>query len=116
MEKIEAMSTDEILSRLDRFGMPITSERFRRDAARHESADSEGERSLPSPSWGGAGEGSATRTLWPALILYIAVAVMITWPLTAQPGTGLPDGADTLLHYWNGWWVGEALRPRAQAR
>ena len=39
LSKIEAMSTDEILSRLDRLGLPITSERFRRDAARHDSAE-----------------------------------------------------------------------------
>jgi hypothetical protein len=38
-EKIEAMSTDEILAKLKRLGIPITPERFREEAARHDSAE-----------------------------------------------------------------------------
>lgn len=38
-EKIEAMSTDEILAKLKRLGIPITPERFREEAARHDAAE-----------------------------------------------------------------------------
>lgn len=44
------------------------------------------------------------------LLAYAAVAVATTWPLAARLTTHLPGGTtDTLVHYWNGWWVGRAL-------
>jgi hypothetical protein len=45
-----------------------------------------------------------------ALLAYVAAAVAITWPLAARSGTHLLAGSgDTLFHYWNGWWVRQAL-------
>lgn len=44
------------------------------------------------------------------LLAYVGVAVGITWPLTTQITTYLPGHTtDTLVHYWNGWWVQRAL-------
>jgi len=44
------------------------------------------------------------------LLAYASVAVGTTWPLAARITTHLPGGtADTLVHYWNGWWVWRAL-------
>jgi hypothetical protein len=44
------------------------------------------------------------------LVAYAGVAVATTWPLVARLSTHLPGGTtDTLVHYWNGWWVGRAL-------
>ena len=44
------------------------------------------------------------------LLAYASVAVATTWPLVARLTTHLPGGTtDTLVHYWNGWWVGRAL-------
>lgn len=38
------------------------------------------------------------------------VVVLATWPLVAKINTHLSGGTtDTLVHYWNGWWVGQAL-------
>jgi hypothetical protein len=55
----------------------------------------------------------ASPTWWTyavALLAYIGVAVGMTWPLTAQITTHLPGHTtDTLVHYWNGWWVQQAL-------
>ncbi|MEM7797896.1 MAG: hypothetical protein AAF633_01785 [Chloroflexota bacterium] len=36
-------------------------------------------------------------------------AILLTWPLAATLNTHLPEGTDSLVHYWNAWWVGEAL-------
>jgi hypothetical protein len=44
------------------------------------------------------------------LLVYIVVAAGATWPLAARLTTHLPDGTDTLLHYWNGWWTWQAVR------
>jgi len=45
-----------------------------------------------------------------AFLAYLGVAVVTTWPLAAQVTTHLPGGTtDTLVHYWNGWWAGQAL-------
>ncbi|MGC9358923.1 MAG: hypothetical protein ACP5G7_00935, partial [Anaerolineae bacterium] len=45
-----------------------------------------------------------------ASVTYAAAAVLVTWPLAARLGTHLPGpSADSLLHYWNGWWVKRAL-------
>ncbi|UCG23149.1 MAG: glycosyltransferase family 39 protein [Chloroflexota bacterium] len=41
---------------------------------------------------------------------YLILAVVLTWPLTSRLSTHLPDGTDSLLHYWNGWMTGQALR------
>jgi hypothetical protein len=49
---------------------------------------------------------------WTAVIFiaYASIAVLTTWPLVAQLSTQLPGQSDdTLLHYWNGWWVQQAL-------
>jgi hypothetical protein len=44
------------------------------------------------------------------LAIYAGVAVLTTWPLLTQITTHLPgNSTDHLLHYWNGWWVREAL-------
>jgi hypothetical protein len=44
------------------------------------------------------------------LLAYVGVAVGTTWPLAAQSTTHLPGHTlDTLFHYWNGWWVRQAL-------
>lgn len=41
---------------------------------------------------------------------YFAVAIITTWPLITQLATHLPSNSDdTLVHYWNGWWVQQAL-------
>ena len=43
-------------------------------------------------------------------IFFLAVAVLMTWPLAAELGAVLPGPSDdALLHYWNGWYVGDAL-------
>ena len=43
------------------------------------------------------------------IIFYFALACLLTWPLIQQISTHLPAGTDTLLHYWNGWWMWQAL-------
>ncbi len=51
--------------------------------------------------------------LWKVLplIAYVCVAVGATYPLIVEITTRLPGGTmDTLVHYWNGWWVRQALR------
>jgi hypothetical protein len=40
---------------------------------------------------------------------YFGLAILLTWPLFARLTTALPAGTDTLVHYWNNWWVGQAL-------
>ena len=40
---------------------------------------------------------------------YLLLAGVLTWPLLKQINNFLPDGTDTLLHYWNDWWVWEAF-------
>jgi hypothetical protein len=43
-------------------------------------------------------------------VAYAGLACLTTWPLAACLGTHLPSNSDdTLLHYWNGWWVQQAL-------
>jgi hypothetical protein len=55
----------------------------------------------------------ALRRNWSTLVVllaYVCVAVGTTWPLAARISTHLPGGSwDTLVHYWNGWWVWQAL-------
>lgn len=44
------------------------------------------------------------------LLAYAGMAVGITWPLAGQITGALPGHtSDTLVHYWNGWWVQQAL-------
>jgi hypothetical protein len=44
------------------------------------------------------------------LLAYAGVAVGMTWPLAGQITSALPGHtSDTLVHYWNGWWVQQAL-------
>ncbi len=53
------------------------------------------------------------KNAWPWLVaglIYVAAAVLVTWPLAQRMATDLPGpSADSLLHYWNGWWVRQAL-------
>jgi hypothetical protein len=45
-----------------------------------------------------------------ALLAYAGVAAVTTWPLVARITTHLPgQSTDTLVHYWNGWWVRASL-------
>ena len=42
---------------------------------------------------------------------YMGLSILTTWPLITQLSTYLPGQSDdTLLHYWNGWWVQQAWR------
>ena len=44
------------------------------------------------------------------LLAYAGVAVGTTWPLVTHVTTHLPGGtSDTLVHYWNGWWIWRAV-------
>lgn len=41
---------------------------------------------------------------------FLLLIVIITWPTVSQLTTHMPGtSSDTLLHYWNGWWVRTAL-------
>ena len=45
-----------------------------------------------------------------ACTIYAGLAIVATWPLTANLNTHLPGAStDALIHYWNGWWVQQAL-------
>lgn len=45
-----------------------------------------------------------------ALLVYAALAVVMTWPVVARLGTHLVgDGDDMWVHYWNGWWIKRVL-------
>lgn len=48
-------------------------------------------------------------------LAYGVVTALVSWPLITELGTALPgNSTDILVHYWNGWWVGEALEtPRS---
>jgi hypothetical protein len=54
-----------------------------------------------------------TRQRWIDLIIflvYLGIALGITWPLAANLDSHFPgDSNDSLHHYWNGWWVQRAL-------
>ncbi len=53
------------------------------------------------------------RATWAVVVvaLYAALAVLCTWPLVTYADRALLAGSnDTLLHYWNCWWVRQALR------
>ena len=44
------------------------------------------------------------------LVFFFGIAVATTWPLALRITTHLAGGTlDTLVHYWNGWWVRESL-------
>jgi len=44
-------------------------------------------------------------------LFYLVVAVVVTWPLLPNISTHLNGSStDALLHYWNGWWVLQAIR------
>jgi len=44
------------------------------------------------------------------LLFYLAVAMGTTWPLATHLTTHLPGKSDDkLVHYWNGWWIEQAL-------
>jgi hypothetical protein len=45
-----------------------------------------------------------------AVFAYSILAVVVTWPLAINFGTHLlGSSTDSLLHYWNGWWVKQAI-------
>ncbi|MGD2050822.1 MAG: glycosyltransferase family 39 protein, partial [Chloroflexota bacterium] len=45
-----------------------------------------------------------------AIFAYSIVAIAVTWPLAINFGSHLlGSSTDSLLHYWNGWWVKQAL-------
>ncbi|MGD2145145.1 MAG: hypothetical protein PVH41_00450 [Anaerolineae bacterium] len=54
-----------------------------------------------------------TRNRWTdlsVLVIYLATALVITWPLAINLDSHFPgDSNDSLHHYWNGWWVKRAL-------
>jgi hypothetical protein len=53
---------------------------------------------------------SGRRVCVVVLLAYTGVAVGTTWPLVARIASALPGHtSDTLVHYWNGWWVQQAL-------
>ena len=46
-----------------------------------------------------------------AFAVYFLVVAITTWPLITALGSVLPgSSSDSYVHYWNGWWVMEALR------
>jgi hypothetical protein len=43
-------------------------------------------------------------------LLYCLLAVVMTWPVAEYLTTRLiGHGGDTYVHYWNNWWIGQAL-------
>src|SRR5436190_9861891 len=45
-----------------------------------------------------------------ALVFYVALALVITWPLVTVLGSRVPhDLGDPLLSAWNLWWNGQRL-------
>ena len=54
-----------------------------------------------------------TRKRWIDLtifLVYLGIALGITWPLAVNLDSHFPgDSNDSLHHYWNGWWVKRAL-------
>ncbi|MFN2221582.1 MAG: hypothetical protein ACK2UH_03450, partial [Candidatus Promineifilaceae bacterium] len=42
-------------------------------------------------------------------VLFLALAIVLTWPLASKVATHLPAGTDSLVHYWNGWMVQRSL-------
>ncbi len=50
------------------------------------------------------------RSVLIACVCYIGLAIIATWPLSTSLPTHLPGAStDALIHYWNGWWVQQAL-------
>lgn len=45
--------------------------------------------------------------------IYSLFACLLTWPLATHLSTDLLQSGDTPLHYWNCWWVAQALRSGA---
>lgn len=43
------------------------------------------------------------------LPIFFLIAIGLTWPLAANLQSHLPAGSDSIVHYWNSWWVGQAL-------
>ena len=43
------------------------------------------------------------------ILFYGALAILLSWPLVVNLSTHLPAGTDSLVHYWNSWWVKQAL-------
>ncbi|NCF66230.1 MAG: hypothetical protein GWP61_09650 [Chloroflexi bacterium] len=56
----------------------------------------------------------SSKSRWLSLAIlsavYFAIACLITWPLFRKLGTHLVGRtSDAMVHYWNGWWVQQAL-------
>lgn len=50
-------------------------------------------------------------TIGLAFLLYLILSIVVTWPLLPRIGTTLSGGStDAMLHYWNGWWVLQAIQ------
>jgi hypothetical protein len=46
-----------------------------------------------------------------ALLGYVILTVLMSWPVAARLRTHLVGwGNDPFVHYWNNWWVGQALQ------
>ena len=78
----------------------------------------ESRRRLPGISWETgnktAGRGRETRVSgWvflAAFLAYLALSLLITWPLITETNDHLPGPSnDSLRHYWDGWWTRRAL-------
>lgn len=53
------------------------------------------------------------KTLYYALLGYILLTILLTWPTVTQLTTAIPgDGFDGWQNYWNQWWIKEALLNR----
>ncbi len=54
--------------------------------------------------------GSAALRYMIVWLAFLGVAAATTWPLLYHALSRFPAGTDTLSHYWNNWWVWQALR------
>ena len=43
-------------------------------------------------------------------LVFFVIASLATWPLVGHLASCLPSGTDSFSHYWNNWWVRQALR------
>lgn len=49
-------------------------------------------------------------SLWVAVLIYVVLSVLMTWPLTAQLNTHFPSpDTDVFNGYWSNWWFRQAL-------
>lgn len=56
------------------------------------------------------GNSSDLKVFLLAIFAYSILAVAVTWPLALNFGSHLLGGStDSLVHYWNGWWMKQAI-------